>query len=109
MFTSIKLYAIGALMLLIVGAGLYVSHLRDTVASQRLQIVELKATDKALRAAQAALEAVNRLRTITGESLGNIRLEIDRAPEAAVPEPIARALDGLRGIQARPRNSTQPD
>lgn len=109
MFETLKLYAIGALMLVLAGAGLYVLNLRDTVASQATQITDLKATGEALVAAQKALEAVTRQRTITGETLGNIRLEIDRAPEAAVPEPIARALDGLRGLQARPRSSAKPD
>lgn len=104
MFETFKLYAIlGLVALALAGAG-YVMWLRHTVSTQAAQIVQLQATEQGLRAGIAILEEVNRHRTVTLEQLGSVKQEVERAPEAPVPDAIGRALDGLRQLQARPRN-----
>ena len=102
MFTSIKLYVIGALALLLVTGTVYVQRLQHRAAAQAERIGSLEETERNLREAQRALEEVVAKRQATTTQTNAIRKEVDHAPDTgALPVPIERALDGLRDLQAR--------
>lgn len=106
MLSSIKLYIALALLAATLVGGLYVHHLRSTVATQAARIENLQATVEAHERALKAVEETNAKRGETQAALEATRKEIESAPEAPDPPAIERALDGLRKHQsevARPR------
>lgn len=101
MFGTIKLYIIAALAVMLVSGTVYVQRLQTKAHVQAERIASLEETERNLREAQKALEEVaTKWQAVQTKTLV-IRKEVDRAPDGSVPVPIARALDGLRDLQAR--------
>lgn len=98
---SIQLYAIIALLLIVLGGGFYTNHLRNKVQNQSVEITELKATEASLRKAQLVLEATIASRDQTRTKIEVIKRDVQNAQDADLPAPIERAFDGLRNLQAR--------
>ncbi len=98
---TLQLYAIIALLLVAIGGSIYTNHLRSKVASQEARIIDLEATEKSLREAQAILEKTAAAREQTRTKIEVIKRDVQSAEDADLPAPIERAFDGLRNLQAR--------